>query len=493
MGLSVIKEAKLLANHSLIYGIGNLLNRIVGFLMIPIYTKFLSPNEYGVLEVATLTAEIIAMVASAGMTQSISRFYFRYEKEQDRNEVLSTGMIAFSGLSLFVLIPVLFASPYLAGLLLDGPDQKNIFIVAIINIWFASLAGVGFLYLRLLKKSLRFLQFSTTKLVLALSLNIYFVTVAKSGVIGILYSTLISSAVMTLLLTVPIFKKTGFLFSRNKFSEMFRFGAPMIPASMANFAVLVSDKYFLRFLVSLTDVGLYSLASRFAVIPGQLIVYPFMQIWEVRRFEIYKQPNAEEIMGRVFTYYCLIVTVVGLGVSILAKDAIELMATPKFWPAYKAVPVLILAQVIQSFFNHFNLGISISKRTYLFTYIDVTNAIVNLILNYVLIKKFGMMGAAYASLFSYSLRVMMVYVATLSLYHICFEARRCGIIFSSAGIIYFLSCYIQTGNVWLTMVSKLSLLLLFPVLLKIMFFFRPSEIVAIAEAIKKKSLPTLIQ
>lgn len=488
MANSVKKEAKLLANHTLVYGLGNMLNRIVGFLMIPIYTRFLSPDNYGVLEIVTLTTEIIAMVASAGMTQSLSRFYFKYEDGQDRKEVLSTGIIAFSILSMFVLVPVIFATPYLANLLLEGSGQKNIFIVAIINIWFSSLAQIGFLYLRILKKSLRFLQFSTMKLVMSLSLNIYFVVYAKSGVIGILYSTLISSIVMALILALPILRETGILFSRQKFLEMVRFGAPLVPASIANFFVLVSDKYFLRFLVSIADTGLYSLATRFAVIPGQLIVYPFMQIWDVRRIEIYKQPNSEEIMGKVFTYFCLIVTFVGLGVSILSRDVIHLMAAPEFRSAYQAVPILVLAQIIYSFFGHFNIGILVMQKTKLFFYIDITNGVLNFGLNFFLIKQFGMMGAAYATLISYSLRVIFVYLVSLPFYRVYFEAARVGKIFLTAGGIYWLGNLVHSENVWQNVFLKSSLLLLYPVILFALMFFRRGELKAFFKIVRTRKL-----
>ena len=287
MKTSVKRESKLLAKHTLVYGLGNVFNRIVGFLMIPIYTRFLSPADYGILEIVTLTTEIIAIVASTGITQVLSvDFIITMKKILIEMRVLSTSIIAFSTFSLIILIPLISQAGFLADLLLDSEEQKIFFIVSITGIWFASLSQIGFLYLRILKQSIRYLIFSLCKLVLALILNIYFIVVLKMGVIGILYSSMIAAAFTTVMLTIPIFKNTGIRFSLVKLKEMLAFGLPLIPSSIANMVVLVSDKFFLRFLVSLTETGLYSLAARFAVIPGHFIVYPFMQIWDVRRLEI---------------------------------------------------------------------------------------------------------------------------------------------------------------------------------------------------------------
>jgi len=473
---SVKKESKILAHHALIYGLGNLLNRIVGFLMIPIYTRFFSPSDYGVMELVTLTTQIISIIASAGIANAIGRFYFQYEDSVNRNEVLSTSIIAFSLLSLIIIGPLCLMGSQLSLLLFGTVSFSSFFFISILSIWTSSLSAIGFLYMRIRKQSLRFLLFSLLKLIIALGLNVYFVVYLKVGVIGVLYSTLISSSIFMLLLNGPILFHTGLKFSRDKFNEIVKFGLPLIPASLGNMIVLSSDRFFLNNLCSMADTGLYSLASRFAVIPSQFVTYPFMQIWDVRRLEIYKQKKSEEFMGRVFTYFCLLIILVGLGVSVLARDVIMIMADSKFWSAYKVIPILILAQVIVSFFQHFNFGILITKKTKLFSYIDLTNGTLNLVLNYFLIKKYGVMGAAFATLISYTLRVVMVYIVTVPLYKIHFEAIRVCKLFAAAFVVYVTSTLFAVDSVWHSLSLNFLLLLLFPFILFGSNFFRKDEV-----------------
>lgn len=491
MTLSVGKESKSLAKHGLIYGFGNVCSRMVGFLMIPVYTRLLTPADYGMLELVTISAEIISQIVAMGISQAIYRFYFQYEDEPRRNQVLATGIVAFSLFAVLPLFLLAWQAPTLARIILGGEQYSHYFLVAIASIWFSTLAQIGFLYLRILKQSLRFLLFSIFKLVIAVSLNIFFVVHLKTGIIGILYSTLISSAVMTLLLVIPILRRTGISWNSGILREMVRFGLPLIPASLGNLIVLSSDRYFLRFLGSVADTGLYSLAYRFSTIPGQFVSYPFMQIWNVRRMEIYKQENAEQIMGAVFTYFCLLMVTVALGIAVLSRDMIMIMADPKFWDAYKVIPILLVAQVIFSFFQHFNMGIMISKKTKYFAYIDVVNGLLNLIFNYVFIKHLGVLGAALATLCSYSLRVIMVYVITMPFYRIHFELTRVLRLFGAALILYWLSRLLTPSSLWLSLSVKCLLLCSFPLVLYGVRFFQPGELTWLKARITKTETVSL--
>jgi O-antigen/teichoic acid export membrane protein len=492
MPISIKSETKLLAYHTMIYGIATLFNRIIGFVMIPVYTRYFSPADYGVLEIITITTQVINLVASIGVTQGIGRFYFQYEDDENRNSVLSTGIIAFSIFSLFVILPMLGFSGKLSQWLLKSAGNTNFFVIAIGTIWFSTLNEIGFFYMRMLKKSLRFMIMATIKLIFAILLNIYFIVVIKTGIIGVLYSTLISSVVFSSILIIPLLNKTGYHLSSSKLKDMFRFGLPLIPSSMANLVVLASDRYFLRFLATLSDTGLYSLAYRFSTIPGYFIAYPFMQIWSVRRLEIYKSDNSEEVMGTVFTYFCIFIVSVGLAVCVMTKDIIELISDPKFWPAYKTVPILVLAQIIMSFCQHFNIGLLIKKKTQYFTYIDIINAVVNLTLNYLLISRYGVMGAAIATLISYSLRALMIYIVTMSLYRIHFEAIRILKLFLAAGFVYGISTFLNTSSLWVAIGIKTLLLLLFPVCLLVLKFYTRIEIDKFKNIVLKRQFSVIL-
>ena len=486
MGLSVRGESKLLARHSIVYGLGNMLSKVVGFLMLPIYTRFLSPKDYGTLELLTLTSEVIAIIISGRISSGIARFYFQYDDDGDRAAVITTSIIGVAVLSGVGIIVACYFRNRISSLVLHDSSLGYFFLIAFVGLWISLVSEIGFLYLRIIKSSGRFIGWSLAKLVLALSMNIYFVVVVKSGVIGILYSRVIAGSFIIVTLVLPLLYRMDIRISKAKLLELLRFSIPLVPASLANMVVLVSDRFFLGSIVSLGEVGIYSLANRFAVIPGYFISAPFMQIWTVRRLEVYKEPNSEEVMGTVFTYFCLLMVAVGLSVAIFAKDAIQIMAAKEFWNAWRLVPILVIAQVVLSFFQHFNMGILISKKTKYFLIIDSVNACIALFLYYMLIPRYGALGTAIGSLVAYTFRVLLVYIITIRFYRIHVEIVRILKIFTTGALVYLGCMWISSPSIWGMVGPKLLILSCFPLLLLTLGFFNQAELGFIKNIVKKR-------
>ena len=268
--------------------LGTVLSRIVGFLMIPLYTRFLTPADYGIMQLLVLTADIIGMVISVGIASSMYRFYFEYEGAAEKNEVISTAILSFGTIGLVSLAGVSLFSKNLSLSLLNSEHYYFYFLISFASLWFNTILEMGYNYLRIEKKSVQFILFSLLKLVAAVALNIYFVAVMKLGVLGILLSTLISTLALNFILTLPLLMRR-IRFSLQKAREMLKYGAPMIPTNLAAFIVHASDRFFIKHFTGLADTGLYSLGYRFGSLPNEFVAAPFMQIWEVRFLEARKR------------------------------------------------------------------------------------------------------------------------------------------------------------------------------------------------------------
>ncbi|MEW6442067.1 MAG: polysaccharide biosynthesis C-terminal domain-containing protein [bacterium] len=459
------QEGKTLVRHSMVYGLGIILNRLIGFIMIPIYTRLLTPADYGTLELLGLSTDIIGMVISVGIANAMYRFYFEFEDERERNAVISTAFATFGGIGLLCLGLLSLATGFLSRVILDAEQYASYFLVALTSIWFLTVVQMGFDYLRMRQKSVLFLIVSTLKLLLALGLNIYLVVYLRMGVMGILLSTLISSVVMTIVFVVPILVQTGPHISPSIAAKLIRFGAPLIPANLGSLIVHASDRYFLKYFGDLHQTGIYSLGYKFGNLPNTFVTSPFMQIWTARRFEVYKKPYAEEMFGAIFTYFCLLITFVGLGISMISREALEIIANPSFWDAHQVIPIIIFAYIVFSLHNHFNMGILIEKKTHYLAYINGSNGIVNLVLNWFFIQRWGMYGAAYATLLSFFYKVIVTYAVSSRIYPVHFEAGKVLKIFLTAGLLYAASQWIPAGPIYVRLGIKGLLLLAYPVLL----------------------------
>ena len=489
---SVGQETRNMAKHSLIYGIGNLLNKVVGFLMIPVYTRFLMPAEYGKLELVVLTTEIIGMLISMRISRAMYRFYFEYDRQQDKDAVISTSFFFLGTVGLGgIAIASLFAG-MLSTHLLDSAAYRHYFIIAFVSLWFNTMVLLGSQYLQIQKQSLRFIMASALQLIISLAFNIYFVVFMKLGVLGVLLGNLAAAIAVAVLLTSAVLSKVGIRFSKDTLKEMLWFGLPLVPGAIANFAVLVSDRYFIKVFGSLTQTGIYSLSCKFGVLPHIFVTIPFFQIWSVRRFELLKSETADETMGRVITYFLLAISYVGLGLSVLSKDVIQLVADPKYWDAYRYIPLLVLSYIIFGLYNHFNVSILIHKKTKYISYIDMSNGALNVVLNIVLIQHYGIFGAVYATLLSYTLRIVVLYIVSNRIQKIYFEFGRAAKIFVTAAPVYIISTYIDSGSAITNLLLKCLLLAIWPVLLLCCRFFNSEERLGFRAAMAHRNLRALI-
>lgn len=157
---TVSKESKTMAFHSMIYSLGNFLGQIVGFLMIPVYTRYLQPNEYGILELVGITTELCGMILTLRISRAMYRFYFEYDSIKDKNEVVSSSMILFGLIGLIGLLFAGASSGFLAEQILDSASLKNYFIISFSTLWFNTIGEMSFSYVQIKKQSIIYMFFS---------------------------------------------------------------------------------------------------------------------------------------------------------------------------------------------------------------------------------------------------------------------------------------------------------------------------------------------
>lgn len=485
MKIGVLKESKLLARHSMIYGVGILLNQAVALLLLPLYTRYLTVTDYGIKELIAITMNVISMLATTAVSSAIFRFYFESEGDRDKDEVIGTSMIALVTIGGLLFLVVSIASTMLSKLILDSRELSHLFIIAVGSLWVQAVNGVGLDYLRANRKSLLFIIVSAISLLSHVGLNILFIVFLHKGVTGIFISTLISSILMFGYLTVPVIIKTKLRFSLNRLKEMLRFGLPMIPSSIGAFVVHTSDRFFIKAFCSIGDAGLYSLGYRFGILPGTFVSQPFNQVWMPRRLEVYKAPNAEQVFGKIFTYFLLLIVFAGLGISVLSLEILKIIAAPEFWQAYQVVPIIVLANIVFTMHYHFNMGIVISKKTKLFALINFSNGFLVLGLNTVLIKYYGIYGAAYATLIAFMYKVALTYYFSNRLYKIYFEGIRIIKICFAATILFVVCQNFHDGNPYWDGSIKTAIILTYPAILYILRFYSQQELEKIRLVVKK--------
>jgi len=401
-------ELKNLGKHTIIYGAGILLGRIVSFIMLPIYTRYLTPADYGVLELLTITTDVISIIIGIGLTSTVMRFYSKYDNQEEKNKVVSTALIVMSVPSLIANLVCVLLSGKFSVLVFGSVDYTFYFQLSFVLLFLQSGIDIPFALIRLKENSLLFILTNVSKLIIQLSLNIYFVMILKLGVAGILYSSLIAYLLISSFLIFYTVRSVGFAFSFQRSFEMLRFSYPLIFWSLGSFILTFSDRYFLNIYSDLTTVGIYSLAYKFGFLLVALVVSPFSLIWEPKRFEIAKQPDGFLIYKKVFMYLNIVLLMTSLMISVFVKDILTFMSDPAYWEAYRLVPIILIAYIFQTWTSFCNIGLYLREKTSLFGLSAGISVIIVTLANVLLIPRFGAYGAAWATLIAFGIRLIVV-------------------------------------------------------------------------------------
>jgi len=470
--------------YASIYAIGVLLNRAVGFIMLPIYTRLLTPSDYGIIELLTLTVDLVSMLIGVGIAAAIIKFYYFYEQKKDRNEVVSTALILLSMLYLLGCLLGIIFSKYLSILVFDTIENKYFFQLMFSTLFFQPLIEIPFIFIKAQQRPLLFVVASTGKLILQLALNIYFVVILKMGVLGVLYSTLVASAIIGLALVIYTFIVVGWSFSKEKAIALIVFGAPLIISNFSDFILTFSDRYFLKAYAGLTKVGIYSLGYKFGFMFWMIIVIPFFNIWEPQRFEVVKEDEAKVTIQRAFFYFNLSIISVALGISLFGRDLLRIMSNPSYYDAHKIIPLIMIAYIIQAWTAFGNFGVIYKGKTKYIAFGTTIGAIAIVVFSFILIPVFSMYGAAIATILAFFIRFFIIYIYSQKLYKLHLKWAKIILLMIIALIILLVSSYFQQENLMVSIMLNVFLFIGFVVSILIFPVFNTAERKIIFDSIR---------
>ncbi len=465
-----------LLKHSSTYGLAVLGSQAIALFLIPIYTRYLTPADYGILEIFLTTQGIILPIFGMGLGSALLFFFSKHDTKEGRKEVISTTLIFLVITSSCLVLALILGANSFSSLLFQSSQYTFYFQVMFLTILFDTLVVIPMSVFQAREESKRYMIISLARFLVGAGLNIYFIVGLQKGVLGILESGLLTSITFCAILLPFIVWRIRPRFSKSLLREMLGYGLPLIPVAFLAWIMSASDRYFLQIFSDSTELGLYSLGYKFGGVLHGLIIGPFQLAWMPFLFSTSKEENAKKIYSSVLTYFVLVAMFVALALSVLSKEVIAVMATPPFYSAYHVVPLITLALLFYGCFMCVNAGMYLEKKTKYIPFIIGAGATLNLGLNYLLIPSYGMVGAAIATASSYFFLVIVAFLASRRFYPINYEWGRITRIFLAAGLVYAGSLFINNDSVIIAGILKALSLLAFPLLLFGFRFFKPEEI-----------------
>lgn len=490
----MFSEIKKLAKQSAIYGVGQVISPLLGFILLPVYTRFLDVDEYGVYQLTSVVGMFLTAIMGLGINSGLVRIYFTYDSDEDKNKVISTCIYFSTVSSLLFAIVIWFISPYVSPLLFEVPNSDYLLKLLSITLIFQIVGGNMLGVLRAEEKASLYTGFTVFTLVLSLSLNILFVAVFDRKIEGLLEAQLITNALNTIILFPLTMRGKKITYSNKIIKEVMAFGAPLIPALVADMVLSMADRYFINYYADSAQVGLYSLGYRIAAMITVVISKPFKIAWPPYMFRVAKQENAKEIYKIVLVYFVFAAVWFGLALSVISREILVVLTTPQYYDAYTIVPLIVLSYVLFGMVSILIAGIHITKKTKYGAIFTIVSASVNTVLNFLLIPSMGMMGAAISTIISYIVLNAGIFRYSQKLYPIKHEFGRMGKLFFLGAALYFVSLItLYLDSIVIIIILKVILILSFPVFLILLQFYKPEEKKEINAFYKRAIKPKLLK
>jgi O-antigen/teichoic acid export membrane protein len=467
--MSLSFQIRRLARHSAIYGLGGILSRILAVLLLPLYTSYLGTKGFGKIEIVTALTTVLVIVLSAGISSAFFRFYFD-SKDDERRVVIvrTTFWFTMAMATVGLVLGCALATP-LAHVLGLGNDPWIVRAGAV-GLWaqmnYSQLTNL----FRVEERSVQFVIASIANILITVGMTVLLVVGLHKGATGAVVGNFIGTLSVYLVLLAYRRYQLGLQFDRDLLRQMNRFGLPLIPSALALWAINFIDRVFVVQYKGLGEAGVYSLAVRASSVIVFLMI-AFRLAWPAFAYSIDDDNSARRTYSYVLTYLLFVCCWISVALGTLAPWLVKILApsTPSFYRADKAVGLLAFASAAYAGYTVLAIGIGRARRTQYNWIVSGIAAVLNIALNFALIPRYGMMGAAVSTAAAYVALFLGMLVNAQKVYPVPYQWCRVVIL---SGVAIALTV---VGYELHSLPLAIVLCLAYPLLLAPFGFYLPAE------------------
>jgi O-antigen/teichoic acid export membrane protein len=475
------------AKHTVVYSIGNLSAKLIGLLLLPLYTSKLTTADYGILGILEIIGQFLIVVLGLNLYSAMIRWCSEDANCGKQKNIIFSVFASLTGIVILLNVITIPFSRQLSGFFFNNIDYELHFLFLIVSVSFEIMNTAALNILRMQERSKLYIVYTTGKFSAMLLLNFYFIVFMKMGVLGIIAGSMIANIALFFFLLPIIFKNIKPVFEYKIIKEMLRYCLPLIFTSISVMLLSFGDRFFIKHFLDYSQVGLYTLSYKIASVINVLIVQSFMLGFMPIAFKMLDQPEAKEFYNKVLKYLTVVLIVFALFISVFAREALELIARNRdFIFAFKYVPLLALTFVFKGIQYVFSLGFHYVKKTKFNAYIVMFGVLINFGLNYLLIPKAGIWGAGAATAVSSLIIVVLFYHFSRKMYYVKYDIGKV-ILTVSLGIIFYLLSLFAADLGFVGRIAVKSVgIILFIFTLMITKVFKRSEFAELLRSVSNK-------
>lgn len=420
------KKIRELLSDAAVYGTSGIIGQLVGFFLLPLYTRYLDPTDFGIVAMLTLFSTLYVPVANLGMTNAVFRRFNLSKNAEERSVVLFTGAVSVLVSTMLLGALCLVLAPQLTTLLLGAGGAAFLVQLTILTAILESLIAVPTVILRADRRVQTIAVASVSRLLLTICSTIVLVVYAELGVLGVVVGNL-CGAIFGLI-------AFGFLARRSfrpKYSTetwwaMLKYGAPFVPHHVQMVGLVMVGQYLVRQMDGLASAGMFNIALKFAI-PVAFIVNSIQKAWVPFKFQVHaEEQNSEEIFRTTISYYFVAVSYLWVGVSFWGPELLRLMTAPDFQDGANYVAMAALVSATRGFRFMITTGMEFRENMRALPVITFIGFLVVVIACYVLIPVLGPNGAALGTSLGWLVIALLGYFVARQSYHVKYDWQILG-------------------------------------------------------------------
>lgn len=423
--MSLLHDIKHLAGRSVIYGLGSVLGRSITFLLLPLYTRFLTPAEYGVVAVSGTITAVLGIVLPLGLHGAVAKYYFATGDPAERKRKNGTLWVAIV-LAAFTFAVVLdhYGGRLFAWLVPQVPFAPYVRLA----IWTAFFGVFGLVPLAVLQVEERPFAYVSATLATAIgsaALVVVFVVVRHEGAYGYLLGICVSAGAAAIGYSIWAIKRFAPAIDAATLRLALAFSLPLVPHGLAGWVLDVSDRVLLERFVPAADIGLYALGFQFGAIANMLAT-AMNSAWVpfVYKRVAMSGTDARASLARLATLFAAVMCAAAVALALLGRDAVELLMSPSFRGAGPVIPWIVGGYVFAGLYFVPSNFLFVAERTSLIPLVTIAAGILNVLLNLWLMPRYGMMAAAWTTFGTYAVTLLLTWGVAQRVFHVPYEYGR---------------------------------------------------------------------
>ena len=390
------------------YTIGAMIPKVIGFFLLPLFTRYLSPTEYGIMNYTDSITIFLFAFTVLSLNTYLLRYIFDYEKEEDRKKIIGNVFLFITIINFIMFGVELVLFPKIILAFNIKVKFHPYFFLALINNFLDIFSVVPLIIYRYNRKAINFVVVNTTKSFIQVIFSLILVLHFNMGVLGRYYGSLIANIIFFVIYIIIIYRNAILNLNLPQIKKGLMFSLPLVPSTFLDVIINAADRIILERYVPLADLGIYSVSYILGTALGIFARSSYLAFEPIVFSKIGKSDFSQTII-KIRKYYLYVIFCLSFLYVLFSKEILLIMASSTFSSGFKIIPIIILSTIFLSenyLFGTILMGI---KKTKISLILNLIGAVINVIVNLLLIPIIGIYGAAISTLTSYLIMFCLFY------------------------------------------------------------------------------------